>query len=260
MVGDDLGLLGNYTVLHKSCAQFTNGTSVAGAYAGVTPSNYQKNGLYVNRFANYYKFSSVPIGYRPPYCFGMPLQDGGIASLTLAVMTSDGTANLAGGRNLIATSAFTLTLSNAQLDQIVSGICNGTLTFAKVDAILAGSAGAIASSTFTLSLVQALLGAKVSSVANGTLILSGSTELTALAFLDADGGGPQELTPQALANAVLDALLADHNIAGSVGEALNNIGASSNPWSSLLSANNDPGSFGERIQKLLTETKYIGLK
>jgi hypothetical protein len=37
-------------------------------------------------------------------------------------------------------------------------------------------------------------------------------------------------------------------------------GAGSNPWDALLSANNDPGTFGERVQKLLTKNQFLGLK
>jgi hypothetical protein len=33
-----------------------------------------------------------------------------------------------------------------------------------------------------------------------------------------------------------------------------------NPWSALLSSNNSSGTFGERVQKLLTVAKFLGLK
>jgi hypothetical protein len=32
-----------------------------------------------------------------------------------------------------------------------------------------------------------------------------------------------------------------------------------NPWDATLAANNDPGTFGERVQKLLTKNQYVGL-
>lgn len=32
------------------------------------------------------------------------------------------------------------------------------------------------------------------------------------------------------------------------------------PWDALLVDNNDSGTFGQRLQKLLTTSKFIGLK
>lgn len=37
-------------------------------------------------------------------------------------------------------------------------------------------------------------------------------------------------------------------------------GAGGNPWEALLVSNNDPGTFGERVQKLLTAAKFLALK
>jgi hypothetical protein len=124
---------------------------------------------------------------------------------------------------------------------------------------LAAAVSAQASATMTLA-ANALAGGIFPVEASGSASLSPSVVLTARAFMEASAGGPTPLSPEGLANAVLDALLADHTLAGSVGEALNNIGASSNPWSSDLASNNAPGTFGERVQKLLTTTKYFGTK
>jgi uncharacterized phage-associated protein len=89
--------------------------------------------------------------------------------------------------------------------------------------------------------------------------MSGSN-LTGIGSVSADISPFTELSPESLAAAVLNALLAEYNQTGSVGEALNNIGASSNPWSSLLASNNTDGTFGAHIQKLLKQNNYVGLK
>jgi len=78
--------------------------------------------------------------------------------------------------------------------------------------------------------------------------------------MEAEAGGATPLSPEALAASLLNALLAEYNEPGTVGEALNNVGASGNPWSSLTADNNTAGTFGARIQKLLTTANFLGLK
>lgn len=200
-----MALIGNYSVLNKLLAQFTNGTSTAGAYAAVTPSNYQKSGMFVNRFGSFDQTGTYPIGYRPPYGFRLALRDGGMASSTQANAALSTTGNLAGGRNLEASSSFTLTVTDAQLDQIVSAVANGTLSFAKLNAILAGAANAGASGTLTFTATSALAGAKFSVTASASGSLSGAgSVLTAIGHMEAEGGGATPLSPEGLAASLLD--------------------------------------------------------
>lgn len=256
-----MALIGNYSVLQKSCANFTNGTSTAGAYAATTPSNYAKNGLFLNAFSTFNSTSSYPTGYRPPFTYRLPLKDGAISSFTISTGTISATANLSGGINLVAPGTVTISVSNAQLDQIVSAVANGTMTLAAASAILAGAAALDGSGTLQISVTASNIGAifSVTATTSGTIANAAST-LTALGHMEAEAGGPAELSPEALAAAILNALLVDYNEPGSVGEALNNVGAGGNPWDSLLIDNQNPGSFGERIQKLLTIAKFLGLK
>lgn len=60
--------------------------------------------------------------------------------------------------------------------------------------------------------------------------------------------------------AVWEALATDFNNAGTMGEKLNDAGAAGNPLAALLVDDVDAGTFGERVQKLLTTAKFLGLK
>lgn len=259
-----MALLGNYSVLQKSCAQFTNGTSVAGSYAGVTPSNYQKNGLRVNRFGGPNGFSdhaAIPSGYVPPYAFALPKQSGGLASYkNISASISNTNALLAIGINIDANLDATITKTDAILALIVALqadlSASGTITDANMAIILLLQAAISASGTITDAQLGNILGLAASLSANMTL----TNSITNLVNLSADIGGAPELSPDGLAAALLNALLADYNEPGSVGEALNNVGASGNPWSSVLSSNNSDGTFGKRVQEILTKIDYIGLK
>jgi len=78
-----MALLGNRTVLQKSLATFRNGTSTAGAYAGVVLNNFTNSGTNRNIYFSenpMKKFSAVPIGYLPPYCWVIPRTSGGLGS------------------------------------------------------------------------------------------------------------------------------------------------------------------------------------
>jgi hypothetical protein len=109
--------------------------------------------------------------------------------------------------------------------------------------------------------------AQLNNILNLASALSASGSLTDVAITnlvnlsaDISNAAAGVATPEQIAAAVWNAIIADFNATGSTGEALNNAGSAGNPWDGLLSANNDPGTFGERVQKLLTKNQFLGLK
>lgn len=233
-----------------------------GTYQGtqsLQSGNLIKGGLRnrdIGAFNN--RFSAYPNGALHPQAFILPEKSGSISSYTASRAALYDSANLIPAMPMVASSSAALAVLNAQLDQVVQFIANGVLELTG-SATLAAAVSAQASSTMTLA-SDALAGGIFPITAEGSVALSPSVALTAKAFMEAAAGGPTPLSPEGLANAVLDALLADHTTAGTVGEALNSIGAAGNPWSADLSTNKDPGTFGEHVQKLLTLAKYLGLK
>lgn len=206
-------------------------------------------------------FSAYPSGNLAPAAFILPIKDGAIASRGLSEGEITADADLIPARNLVASASLTITVTDAQLDQIVSAVASGTLTISATNAQLAAAAGMTATGTMTLSTTDAQLGAIFSVTADGTMTITATDAfLTALAHMEAEAGGPTPLSPEGLADAVWDEILAEHLDAGSTGAALSDAGGAGNPWSALLSANNDPDTFGERVQKLLTVAKFLGLK
>lgn len=234
-----------------------------GSYLGVTSlqtGNFIKGGLR-NRVAggfNHY-FGGYPNGALPPAAFILPEKTGSISSYTRARSSISAlSANLIPSLPMIANGTMTLTVNSAELNKVIQIIANGVLALTG-SASLAAAVTAAATSTMVLS-GTAQLGGIVPITASSAFVLTPAVTLNALAFMTAEAGGPTPLSPEGLANAVLDALLADHTNTGTVGEALNNVGASGNPWSSDLASNNTAGTFGEKIQKLLSTDDFIGLK
>jgi len=245
-----------------------NGRSIfqnPGSFAGSIKNqngNWIKGGLR-NRFVGGVSkiFGAWPSGHLAPSAFILPQSSGAISSTTYATSSISYNVGLTPAYNLIANGLISITLTNAQLDQIVSAVAAATGTMAASSAALAAAAGMSANADGTITLTNAQLGAIFSVLATANIQASGTgSNLTALANMEAEAGGPTPLSPEALANSVLDALLADHTDPGSVGEALNSIGAAGNPWSADLSSNNTAGTFGAHVQKLLTLAKFLGLK
>lgn len=234
-----------------------------GSYLGaqtLQSGNFVKGGLRnreVGAFDN--RFSGYTNGALAPNSFILPQKSGSISSYTRAnAALAKDTANLVPAMPMIATSAMALAVLNSQLDQVVQFIASGVLALTG-SASLAAAVGAQASATMTLA-GSALAGGIFPVTASSSMTLSPSVTMTAQAFIEASAGGPTPLSPEGLANAVLDALLADHTISGSVGEALSNAGSAGNPWSALLASNITDGTFGKKVQELLALNDYIGLK
>jgi hypothetical protein len=119
---------------------------------------------------------------------------------------------------------------------------------------------------------------------NAPIALDGTLQSYAVGWLEGSTEDKSSLTSANIARAVWEKILAGDTsaaeallAAGSAGDPwitelpgsytgdqagniIGNMGASANPWEALLAANQEPGSFGEFIQKLLTTAKFLGLK
>jgi hypothetical protein len=219
-----MALIGNYSVLNKSVAQFTNGTATAGAYAAITPSNYKQNGMAINRFAgeqSFPNFSAVPSGYVPPYAWIFAMQSGGLASYTgLSASVSATDALLALGINIDSSLSASISITDAILALIV-GLeanlsANGTITNAQLAIILQMQAALTGSGTITTADLENILSMMASLSATGTL----TNSITTLVNLSADIGGATPLSPEGLAQAVWTTILSDFDSNGNAADTL----------------------------------------
>lgn len=203
-------------------------------------------------------FGALPSGNIAPSAIIMPIKPGAISSYTLSNGAIIPNVDLIPAYNLEASASAAITVTNAQLDQIVSAVANGTATISVVNAILAGAATLQANGTLTLT-SNASIGAIFSVTADSNGQITANTNLTALAFMNAEAGGPTPLSPEGLAQAVWNENLTDYTGA-TAGQALKDAGSAGNPWSANLADNQTEGTFGWFVQKLLTLGKFLGLK
>jgi hypothetical protein len=245
-------------------AKFYSGSAVSNsAYPEVTQGNLRINGMMRN-FCNGEgitdKKASIPVGYRNPNAIVIAQKSGGMG---VTARTVEGTGavstpgNLAGGLNGVAT-----------IDGIGGLTADMSLIIAAI-ATLAGVGGLSGGMTGTLwatadlegeGSASAALGAISSAVAD--LIGTGgiSAAMRGDAYASADIAPATTVSADVIARAVWDVMISEHTATGTTGEALNNVGAASNPWSQMLVDNNDPATFGEFVQKILTTAKFMGLK
>lgn len=240
---------------------YNGGTFAGGAQAWSVKRKDLLRNLYADNIAAIDDKSGVPNGYNMGALL-LPLKAGGMSSYNFAQLVISSTnADAKLGRALAGTSTMTLAVVNADLDQIIAMIANGAATITVTAANLSAGVLIIATSSGQLSVNLAQLGGIIPTSATSSMTISPTVVMTALANMVAEAGGPTELSPEGLAQAVWSALIADYAAeAGTTGEALANAGSAGNPWDAVTAANNDPGTFGEYVQKLLTTGKFIALK
>ncbi len=219
----------------------------------MTAPQYSPHGSWKNRLSAYGQLSGTPYGYLAPVSWVLPNKPGAMRILGFGV--SEGSVIAAGGRAMVPQGSATST-GTLQAGAIVPMVPEGSST-STGSIEMAGAAAMVPQGSATSSgSVQAGGIINILSL-TGSSTGTGSVTLTALGFMVPESGGPTPLSPEGLAAAVLDAPLADHNEPGTVGEALNNVGAGGNPWASDVASNNNPGTFGERIQKLVTKNQLF---
>jgi len=211
-----MGILGNYSIIHKSPGRF-----MSGAANVVNRASFSKSGSLRNRFFSTAKFSAIPSGYVHPYTWAMAQVSGGLAShKQLSATFSETNALSALGINIESALSASLTETNAVLALIValqsSLSANGNFTDAEMAIILLLQSNLSASGSVTTADFSIIASLIASLSANGTL---GST-VTNQVNLSATIGGPNELSPEGLAQAVWNYLKSNPTTTGSMKEVL----------------------------------------
>lgn len=201
--------------------------------------------------------SAKPAGARIPQAWLMPQKPGGLASRNEAIVSFTPQAFAVQGLPGSGSSTITFT-TTATGGLVVSGSGSASITFSATGSILSIAAGS-GSATVSLS-ASGLIGALAGLAGSTSITLTPAATIKAIGYMEGLSTNETEFSAAALANAVWSASTSDFNVSGTMGKSLNDAGAAGNPWAALLDDNNDPGTFGERVQKLLTVAKFLGLK
>lgn len=69
-----------------------------------------------------------------------------------------------------------------------------------------------------------------------------------------------EATVQQIVDAVWNALAAEYDLSGTMGEKLNGAGSAGDPWTTDLSSYNTAQTAGKILKEKLSKSQFLGLK
>lgn len=228
-----MALIGNHSVLNKSHARFTNGTSTAGAYVGNTRSNFFKPSIIRSRDVFLPNIDSIPSGYNAGQALRIARSSGQLASQVQIRSSGSLTSDASQGANIESTIGGVGAITNSDLALIIAL----TADLAGIGAISSADLASIQALAATLAGSGDITTADMDLLVAITAALSGSgevaSEFTGLAHMTADISPFTELSPESLGAAV---------------------------WNALQSAHIEEGTMGAELLKKLKKSDFIGLK
>lgn len=202
---------------------------------------------------------SIPAeGYRPPYALVLAPKEGGMSTYFFGT----GTATATGVSGLFGTAdlAGVGTISNAAAGLIVEMVSTiaglGGLTASVIGQL---EASATLAGSGTLTGAQSALAGMVAAL-TGTGLLSDAQqqalgEMTANIYVN-----QSEATVQQIVDAVWNAIAAEYNLTGTMGEALNGAGGAGNPWITDLSGYNTANTAGKILKDAADSAELASIK
>ncbi len=258
-------LICNYSYINQICGHNHSGvTNPVWVIAPHRMRGYYGKAQYES-LQEQVKRDSFPTGTNNPYAIIMGDKGALLSSTTTISGDSDLTANASQGINiegaLSGTSSVTSSLSLVTaLNASLTGV--GTLTASLVGSVALNAA---LSGTSNVTAGLGLIANMVSTIAGTSSVsanLKGTLSMEAAIYVN-----ESEFTVTQLVDAMWNAVAADYNNSGTMGELLNGAGGGATPsviadavWDEILSAHNISGSTGEKLSKLLEKIQFLYLK
>jgi hypothetical protein len=237
----------NGTIFAQYPFRLTGGGSISGARQmwGRTERN--------NIFTAVQSRAAVPNGHLAPSAWILPRVAGGMSSRNEATAAISVTGNAAQGINLVGNSVLTITV-NGSAAAVAAAVGSASMSINVTgNAVAPLNASGSASMSITAS---AQTGAIAHVTGSATAAVTASLVTGAIGHMVSQPID-QSLTVDAIAIGVWNASAAANNIAGTMGEKLNDAGSAGNPWASLLADNNTPDTFGWALQRVKTKTDSL---
>lgn len=252
-------LIGNGHFFNKGPGRSLGGGSEAGSRGAWFKSGPRRN-AFLGETRSYIPQSAVPDTYSPPYCWTIAIDPGGIGCRYEARGTGEISANLAQGKNCEATLAGVGAITPPSLSMLVQLACT-LLGEADLTADMVGTVN-MAATLAGGGDIDGALGAIAFCVATltGTGTIDPSSQSYGIAHMSAEiyvNAGTASTAE--LAAAVWEALAADFDSAGTMGEKLNAAGTAGDPWTADLTGYGTDTA-GEQLRKALTTGKFLALK
>lgn len=203
-----MGLIANGVRLSSSNPMIQRGAPSAGSQERACWDNQGSNRNIWAGEAGVSNRAGFSDGARHPVAWIMAPKGGALSARdTARVEFAAGPLALAEGRNIGGATSVTWTVADAQLQLVVSASGSASVTFSVANAALAGALSASGTTSFAFTVSNATLGAIVDALASVGVTFSGSATARATGHLTGSITPFTELSPQNLAQSVLDAVV-----------------------------------------------------
>lgn len=199
--------------------------------------------------------AGYPYGHLHPQSWSMPQKAGGMSTYQEVTGSGTVTASILAVKLAEAdlTGLGSLSAIGSLVVQLLADIAgSGEISDADLKAFLQAVASIGGSGEISDADLEGFGAILAALTGNGTLedsIVTGTGELTADLVVTGTG-----LSTANVGQAVWSALASANNVAGTMGEKLNDAGSAGNPWASLLADNNTPDTFGWALQQVKGKT------
>ena len=245
-------LICNYSYINQICGHNHSGiTNPAWIIAPHSMRGYYGKAQYES-IQDQIKRDGFPTGTNIPYSIIIGDKGSLLSSTTTSNGTGTMTSGLSSGINILADLDGSGTITDAQLALVVSLAASltgdGTITTANLVGVvsLAASLSGTGSLTAGLSVI-AFMNAVLAGTSSVTADLKGTLSMAANIYVN-----QSEAEVQQLVDGVWNALTADYNNPNTMGEVMNNMGASADPWTISLPGAYASGEAGYILGNLLS--------
>lgn len=241
-----MGILGNFSRISYGPMIYRSGGAQAwGRGNQSTGKNRWRNYAYREGATAILPLVARPHGYYPPACWRLPITGGAMGAYS--DVTAGATARGSEGFNLGGSSA--VVFDAEATGKLIAGAEGLAEIVFDGDGDIFGAAAGAGAAAIEFG-ASADIGALGGMVGGADIVFDGALGSFAIGWMEGttEEGG---MTPAGVAAAVWDALAADHDLAGTMGQKLNAAGTAGDPWTADLDDYAE-GTAGQVLRDMLT--------
>lgn len=166
-------------------------------------------------------------------------------------------ATLAGGLPGSGSASMSLTVSDASA-QLIAAMTGSAAMRMSASGTVAGALFGSGSASMSMN-ASGSIGAIGNMSGTSHMVMSAAGTIMGIGYMSS-GEESSGLTAAGIAAAVWSAISASNNDPGTMGEKVNDAGAAGDPWNTTVPGAYGEGTAGALMGKLLTTSKFLGLK
>lgn len=242
-----MALLGNYNVILKNPATFIGGTQLSNCRSAFNAMGQNRQRYYGGLPTT----TALMEGYLTPNAWMIPYDIGAMTTSNLngsGLLTLSGVSGLKGIVTMDGTSIMALTgglIAGITVSMSGSGTFNGTMG-GLIEAITTMAGSGVLNAAIS---AEAGLTVTMAGIGSMTVNPSGTGEMVLEIYVN-----QSQATVDQIVAAVWNALAAEYNVSGTMGNKLNGAGNAGDPWTTDLSGYNTADTAGKIVKQIKSMT------